>query len=58
MIYDKEYLTNVLKKHGYPTINVTPEWLQFALLLVIAESNSKDVDDLHKITDFSGNDIV
>jgi len=52
MIFDKEYLTGVLKKHGYPTLNVTPEWLQFAMLLVIAENTSKDIGGLK---DLAGN---
>jgi hypothetical protein len=49
MIYDKKYLTDVLEKHGYPTLNVTPEWLQFAILLVIADNTEKHIGGLRDI---------
>ncbi len=52
MIYDKKHLIDVLKKHGYSTLNVTPEWMQFALLLIIAENTSKEDT---KLKDLAGN---
>jgi len=52
MIYDKYYLKSVLIKHGYPIINITPEWLQFAVLLVIAEHTEKKSGGLK---DLAGN---
>ena len=42
MDLSRDALIAVLTRHGYPTIRVTPEWLGFAVQLLIAESLNKD----------------
>ena len=42
MDLSRDALIEVLIKHGYPTMRVTPEWLAFAVQLLIAESLDKN----------------
>ena len=41
MRFDKEYLTRVLKRHGYDPVIVDNLWLSFALQILILEKLNK-----------------